>query len=157
MLTNSENMPLSKVSKVRFFFEGVNITLRHRTLLKKFIEQLFKTENRQLNHINYIFCSDQKIIQINREFLKHDYYTDIITFEYSEPREPAVSDIYISIDRVRANAVSHGTLITHELKRVIFHGALHLCGYRDKTTREKKEMRGREELYLSKFHSQRST
>lgn len=97
--------------------------------------------------MNYIFCSDKRILEINRQFLKHDYYTDIITFDLSESPK-ITAEIYISLDRVRDNAKTQATTLQSELHRVIFHGALHLCGYGDKTKEEVKIMRGKEEMYL---------
>jgi probable rRNA maturation factor len=108
-----------------------------------------------LDSLNYIFSTDQRLLQINRDFLKHDYYTDIITFELSPINQPIQGEVYISVDRVRQNAAALGETFSREIVRVIIHGALHLCGYSDKTKIEKAEMRAREEKYLRKF--QRST
>ncbi len=142
-------MSLSK-SKVYFFFQGVNLTLQNRTSLKEFIESVFKREGRPLSSINYIFCTDKALLEINKKFLKHDFYTDIITFDLSE-NAAITAEIYISVDRVRDNARTLGTFFKSEVHRVIFHGALHLCGYGDKTKREKVEMREKEDLYLAKY------
>lgn len=137
--------------KVSFFFDQVKFSLPGRTDLKKFIEQLFKKEGRRLNSLNYVFCSDKKLLEINRQFLNHDYFTDIITFDLSEGAGATSAEIYISIDRVRDNAINHDESFQSELHRVIFHGALHLCGYGDKTRAEKLKMRDREDHYLSKY------
>ena len=117
---------------IKFFFQQTKISLSDRNRLKAFIEQIFKNEKKTLSSINYIFCSDEYLLEINRQFLKHDYYTDIITFNLSEDPKKIEGEIYISIDRVRDNAKSHAVSFTNELHRVIFHGSLHLCGYRDK-------------------------
>ncbi len=101
--------------------------------------------------VNYIFCSDEKLLQVNRDFLQHDYYTDIITFELSGKNRPVEAEIYISVDRVRDNAKTHGTSVKEELHRVIFHGALHLCGYKDKTKSQARVMREMEEKYLKLY------
>jgi probable rRNA maturation factor len=138
-------------SKVCFFYDQVKISLRNKTALKKFIEQLFKKEGRRLNSLNYIFCSDKKLLEINRQFLNHDYFTDIITFDLSESTEPTSAEIYISIDRVRDNALNHDESFQSELHRVIFHGALHLCGYSDKKKAEKLKMREKENFYLATY------
>ncbi len=137
-------------SKVCFFFQDVNPSLANRTGLKKYIQSVFKKEGRKLEFINYIFCSDKTLLRINREYLKHDLYTDIITFDLSET-EAVNAEIYISIDRIRENAGKFGISFKSELHRVIFHGALHLCGYNDKTKGEKAKMRGKEEFYLDKY------
>lgn len=98
-----------------------------------------------------MFCSDEFLLQINREYLQHDYYTDIITFDLSDPGGPVRGEIYISVDRVRENAKDLGTTLRKELLRVIFHGALHLCGYKDKTRQEQARMRDLEEKYLALY------
>lgn len=144
-------MSLSK-SKVYFFYQGVKSGLQSRTKLKKFIELIFKKEGRPLLSINYIFCTDKALLEINKQFLKHDFYTDIITFDLSESDEIA-AEIYISVDRVRDNASLLGVSFKSELHRVIFHGALHLCGYGDKTKGQKAEMRVKEDYYLRKYMS----
>lgn len=137
-------------SKVCFFFEHSKFSLQKRTELKVFIESLFKKEKKNLSSINYIFCSDKKLLEINQQFLNHDYYTDIITFDLSES-DSTQAEIYISVDRVKDNAKTIGTSFKSELHRVIFHGALHLCGYKDKSKAEALEMRGMEGYYLNKY------
>ena len=141
-------MPLK--SKVCFFFEERGFRLEDRSLLKGFIEGLFRKERTRLSSLNYIFCSDRRLLDINRQYLQHDYYTDIITFDLSEGQGVA-GEIYISVDRVKDNARKLGVSFKSELHRVIFHGALHLCGYRDKSESEKKKMRAAEERYLSGY------
>lgn len=146
-------MSLSK-SKVYFFYQGVKPRLQDRTKLKKFIELVFKKEGKRLLSINYIFCTDEALLEINKQFLKHDFYTDIITFDLSETAD-LTAEIYISIDRVRDNANTLGTSFKSELHRVIFHGVLHLCGYKDKTEIEKAKMRGKEDSYLLSYLKKR--
>ena len=146
-------MSLSK-SKVYFFYQGVKPGLQDRTKLKKFIELVFKKEGKRLLSINYIFCTDEALLEINKQFLKHDFYTDIITFDLSETAD-LTAEIYISIDRVRDNANTLGTSFKSELHRVIFHGVLHLCGYKDKTEIEKAKMRGKEDSYLLSYLKKR--
>ena len=119
-----------------------------KTGLKSFIESLFKKEKKELGEINYIFCSDEMLLKINQDFLQHNYYTDIITFGLQEPGQPIEAEIYISIDRVKDNAIQHGVSYENEMKRVLFHGALHLCGYKDKKKSEIQEMRAKEDQYL---------
>jgi rRNA maturation RNase YbeY len=125
------------------------IDLRDRTRLKRFLASLFKKEGKQLDELQYIFCSDDYLLDINRQYLYHDFYTDIITFDLSEKGQSINAEIYISVDRVRENAREFGSSLRQELRRVIFHGALHLCGYKDKTSAQEKEMRKMEEKYLT--------
>ncbi len=138
---------------IRFHFLA-DIPLRERSGLKSFLPSLFKKEKKQLSELQYIFCSDDHLLGINKQYLDHDYYTDIITFDLSEPGLPINAEIYISVDRVRDNARSFGTSLKKELHRVIFHGALHLCGYRDKTPQEEQTMRKMEDKYLTLYFSE---
>jgi rRNA maturation RNase YbeY len=128
-----------------------DISLRERARLKTFLPSLFKKEKKQLTEIRYIFCSDDYLLEINKQYLQHDYYTDIITFDLSEPGQPINAEIYISVDRVRDNARNFHTSLKRELHRVIFHGALHLCGYKDKSQEEEKTMRKKEDKYLELY------
>jgi probable rRNA maturation factor len=143
-------MSSASKSKVYFFFQAP-VSLQDRVKLKKFIESIFKKEKKKIQSLNYVFCTDEELLEINRQYLDHDYYTDIVSFELSKKNEPAEGDIYISIDRVRDNALSLGEPLYKELHRVIFHGALHLCGYKDKTRSQSLEMRNKEEEYLSRY------
>lgn len=137
-------------NKVHFFYEVSDFTLRDRKTLKSFIEKVFKKEGRSLESLNYIFVSDNRLLEINRNFLNHDYYTDIITFDLSSG--PLITgEIYISVDRVRENARTLKQSFRKELHRVVFHGALHLCGYKDKSPRDIKIMRQKEEDYLNSY------
>jgi probable rRNA maturation factor len=135
---------------IYFFFE-TPVSLKDRTGIKKLIASVFKAEGVALNSLNYIFCSDKRLLKINQDFLKHDFYTDIITFELNPKGHPIEGEIYISIDRVRENAFSHEVSLKQELLRVILHGALHLCGYKDKTASQIRQIRQKEELFLSKY------
>ena len=147
--TNFEIMPSS--SKIFFFFQDVKASLANRTSLKKCIHTIFEKEGKKLESLNYIFCSDKDLLEINRKYLKHDFYTDIITFNLSETLAVR-AEIYISIDRVRENARTLGISFKTELHRVIFHGALHLCGYNDKNQAEKKKIRIKEDHYLNIYN-----
>jgi probable rRNA maturation factor len=139
---------------VHFFYNEVTPYLPNRQKLKGFIAQLFAKEGRrQLKNLNYIFCTDDYLLQVNHDFLQHDYYTDIITFDLSDTPKEVTGEIYISVDRVRENAATHQVSFTEELHRVIFHGALHLCGYKDKKPAEVKAMRGAEDRYLALYFS----
>jgi probable rRNA maturation factor len=128
-----------------------SIQLTNRRALKAFIPTIFKREKVPFRSLTYIFCSDDYLLNINRQYLNHDYYTDIITFDLSEGEKGTVGEIYISIDRVKDNARQFKTSLSEELHRVIFHGALHLCGYKDKTAREEKLMRDKEAEYLVRW------
>ena len=143
-------MSSASKSKVYFFFQAP-VSLQNRVKLKKFIESIFKKEKKKIQGLNYVFCTDEELLEINRQYLNHDYYTDIVSFELSKKDEPAEGDIYISIDRIRDNALSLGEPLYKEVHRVIFHGALHLCGYKDKTRSQSLEMRNKEEEYLSLY------
>ena len=116
--------------------------------LQDFIAFLFKKEQKALSQLAYIFCSDEFLLQMNRDFLQHDYYTDIITFGLSAKGEPITGEIYISLDRVKDNAKTLGVTVREEQLRGIFHGALHLCGYKDKTKKDIALMRQKEDQYL---------
>lgn len=133
------------------------VTLKDRQLLKAFIQSIFKREQKAFESLTYIFCSDDYLLDINRQYLNHDYYTDIITFDLSEGRGGTVGEIYISIDRVRDNAKHFKTSTAEELHRVIFHGALHLCGYKDKTLKEEKMMREKEAEYLKRYKKKKNS
>lgn len=138
---------------VQFFFNDSVVKLPDRRRLKTFIKQIFIDEGVLLSSLRYIFCSDQYLLSINKEFLQHDDYTDIITFCFSDVKEPVEGEIYISTDRVKENAKLVGVVLNNELHRVIFHGALHLCGYKDKRPSDKKEMTAAENKYLHLYFS----
>jgi probable rRNA maturation factor len=131
------------------FLESISLT--ERTRLKRFLIALFKREGKPLAELQYIFCSDPYLLEINRQFLQHDFFTDIITFDLSEKGQPTSGEIYISVDRVRDNAQNFDSSLKTELLRVIFHGALHLCGFKDKTPKEERKMRKTEEKYLALY------
>ncbi len=139
------------MAKINFRSGDRKFAFSNKTLLKTFIEKLIKKEGQRLLAINYIFCSDEFLLQMNRDFLQHDYYTDIISFGLSEKDHPIEAEIYISIDRVKDNAHSLGVNYKQEMLRVIFHGALHLCGFKDKTKSEITTMRAKEDQYLQLF------
>jgi probable rRNA maturation factor len=141
-------MPITQ--KINFFFQKP-VSLNSRQRLKKFLLSIFKKEGRQLKTLNYIFCSDQTLLKINIDFLDHNFYTDIISFDLTDPGEDLVGEVYISVDRVRANAKSLNIPLNKELLRVVIHGVLHFCGYQDKSTKDKTLMRQKEEEYLERF------
>ena len=136
---------------ISFFFENTRATLRDRRRLKAFVSALFKSHGREVESLIFVFCTDKYLLEINRKFLEHDYYTDIITFDLSDAPEIVAGEIYISIDRVKDNASTLGISVKEELHRVMFHGALHLCGYQDKTANQKKIMRLEEDKNLRSY------
>jgi rRNA maturation RNase YbeY len=139
------------MSDIRFFFPEPVSVLRQRTELKSFLEGLARKEKRTIRSLVYVFCDDPYLLQINRDFLNHDDLTDIITFTYSPDPKRIEGEIYISVTRVRENARIFGTSFTRELHRVIFHGLLHLCGYKDKLNADQALMRKKEDHYLDLY------
>lgn len=137
---------------IYFSSADASVSLKGKKALKSIIEGLFDREGQPLRSLRYVFCSDDYLLQINRDFLQHDYYTDIITFEMADdPKAGSEGEIYISVERVKENAFSLHIPFKTELLRVIFHGALHLCGYKDKTSVDKLAMRLKEEEYLGRL------
>lgn len=136
---------------IYFHYTDGRFHLAERKRLKAFLFNLFLLERTQVQELHYVFCSDASLLELNKSFLQHNTYTDILTFVLSEPNDPIISDIYISIARVRENATLLNKTFTDEIHRVIFHGALHLCGYTDKTLAQKKHMRKKEDFYLTQF------
>lgn len=141
-----------QVSKVFFHSADRSLRFKNKTILKNFITELFNQENKSLKRIDYIFCSDEYLLDLNLRSLQHDYYTDILTFTLSEKESEVVGEIYISIDRVRENSMQHNTSFDNEILRVIFHGALHLCGYNDHSKKDQQTMRRKEDHYIDMFH-----
>ncbi len=120
-------------------------------ILRTKISRILSDFNKDLDSINFVFCSDDYLLDINQKFLNHDYYTDVITFDYD--KRVVLSDVYISIDRVKDNALNIGCEFLNELYRVIFHAVLHLCGLGDKSKDDAERMRIKEDYYLSLFVS----
>ena len=138
---------------IQFYFTDTTVSLLERKRLKLFIKSIFDKKERQLNSLTIVFCSDEYLLGINKQFLQHDYYTDIITFNLSEDVKVIEGEIYISVDRVRDNAETNKVTVKQELHRVIFHGTLHLCGYLDKSIKAKKEMTEQENYSLERYFS----
>ena len=128
-----------------------NLTLGNRVALRTFIEKQFKKQGKEIQSLQYVFCSDQYLLNINKTFLNHDYYTDIISFDLSETKAVLIGEVYISVDRVKDNSITHQTAFTEEILRVIFHGALHFCGFMDKKPADAKEMRAQENKWLKSY------
>lgn len=154
-LTNFGRQIVNSLKKVHFNYADRKLHLKGKEKIKAHITWLFTKEKKKLEEIRYIFCSDDYLLQINRDFLQHDYYTDIITFDLSENTVTTIAEVYISTDRVKDNALTQGISFEQEMLRVLFHGALHLCGYKDKSKAQITEMRKKEEEYLVSFNRKR--
>lgn len=137
---------------VNFFEEDISYKLKNKSHVRRWITETILTEGSRLKELNYIFCSDSYLLQINRQYLNHDTYTDIITFDHSEEERSIAGDIFISIDRIRENAAKFNVAVPDELHRVMIHGALHLLGYGDQKPVEKKRMTEKEDFYLIARH-----
>jgi probable rRNA maturation factor len=135
---------------INFFKEDVEFRLPPRAKTSTWLRSVIKKEGYTLKQLNFVFCSDKYLAEINLGYLKHDTYTDIITFDNSDSPKHVEGDIFISVERVSENAEKFQQPFTKELKRVMVHGVLHLLGYQDKTNLEKSTMREREDLYLGK-------
>ena len=131
------------------FIEDIKVKFS-KSNTKTYIKDLIISENKKLGDLNFIFCSDDYLLEVNKQYLNHDYYTDIITFDYCVGNHLS-GDIFISIDRVIENSTKQNVDFINEFYRVLFHGVLHLCGYKDKEKYDKTKMTSREDLYLNKF------
>ncbi|MEQ8907106.1 rRNA maturation RNase YbeY [Ekhidna sp.] len=134
---------------ISFFNEDIDFQLDHSQKIAHWVSSIITTHQRKLSEINYIFCSDNYLLEVNKEHLNHDYFTDIITFDNSETGDEIEADVFISIDRVRENAQLQRTSFQNELNRVMIHGVLHLLGFGDKSEAEQKVMREKEDACLS--------
>lgn len=135
------------MQQVLFHYADRKLSIKGKRKIKEIIKAISVREKVALQRLDYIFCSDDYLLDINQKFLNHDYYTDIITFDLSE-RNGIKGEIYISVDRVKENALSNNIIFEEEVARVIFHGFLHLCGYKDKKKADIQLMRKREDYYL---------
>ncbi|WP_304236193.1 rRNA maturation RNase YbeY [Jiulongibacter sediminis] len=136
---------------VEFHAEDIDFELDNPSKIEKWLETVAQNEGFKIEELNYIFMTDEGLYEINMEYLNHDTYTDIITFDNSEEEEIIEGDIFISIERVRENAETYNSPFDTELRRVLAHGLLHLCGYKDKSDEEAKLMRKKEEDSLTLF------
>ncbi|UAY57164.1 rRNA maturation RNase YbeY [Arachidicoccus terrestris] len=139
------------MQRVSFNYLDKQLHLKNKTAIKAFIATIFKSEKKGLKSIDYIFCSDDTLLDMNKQQLKHDYYTDILTFELSSTKD-TIAEVYISVDRVKDNAKTLQEPFEKEMLRVLFHGALHLCHYKDKTAKEAVLMRKMEDYYIKKYY-----
>ena len=134
------------------FFHTIDVDhrLKHKIALKRWINDCILAENKKPGNINIIFCSDNHLLEMNRTHLAHDYYTDIITFDFTH-NNVISGDLYVSIDRIKDNAIKNSVTLENETYRVIIHGVMHLCGYKDKTKKDIEIMRAQEAACLSKI------
>ncbi len=138
------------MAKINFYTEDSNYSLINKRLIKKWIEETVDAEGYLLEDLNFILCSDEYLLRINQDFLQHDDYTDVITFDNSAEPKTIAGDIFISIERIKENAAAFKAATADELCRVMIHGTLHLLGYKDKTKATKTEMTTKEDFYLGK-------
>ena len=134
---------------IRYFTEDIDFAFKGKSVHNAWLKAVSEEEGRHPGQISVIFCSDPYLLEINRKYLGHDYYTDIITFDYSEG-DTISGDLFISVDTVRSNAEYYSADFKDELDRVIVHGVLHLIGYDDHTDEQSAEMRARENHYLER-------
>lgn len=135
---------------IHFFSEGISFTLRQKKAVKKWINNVVIDENQSINELNFIFCNDEYLLTINKTYLNHHTYTDVITFNNSDEEAVLTGDIFISIERIRENALKFKVSEADELHRVMIHGVLHLLGYKDKSKLAKLIMTAKEDEYLEK-------
>ena len=133
---------------IQFFYENLPETVN--TKYTVWLEDIILSEEKKLGEINYIFCDDEYLLKVNQDYLQHDYYTDIITFDYVKGKTIS-GEIFVSLQRISENASTLSKNYEEELKRVLAHGILHLCGYKDKTEEEELLMRSKEDFYIAKY------
>ena len=136
---------------ITFNNHGVSFILKDKLLLKSFLASIFTQEGKEFESVTYIFCTDEFLLKLNQQYLNHDTLTDILTFMLSDSSLPIISEIYISIERVKENAGMLKMNFLEEFHRVMIHGILHLCGYNDHSSSEKIEIRKKEDFYLSRL------
>jgi rRNA maturation RNase YbeY len=135
---------------IQYIAEDIKMPSLKKTSVTRWIKDIATGYNKKTGDIAFIFCSDERILEVNKQYLEHDYYTDIITFDYTEG-DSISGDIFISIDTVKSNAEEFGATFENELHRIIIHGILHLCGQDDKTPELRAEMSKKENLALEKY------
>ncbi len=136
---------------ILFYSVDIKFVLKEKTKIRAWINSCAKKEGKKIEALNYIFCSDNHLLEINKKHLNHNTFTDTITFGYSGTAKNVVGDIYISVDRVKENAKTYNETFNQEIKRVAIHGFLHLCGYSDKGVEKRKAMVKRENIHLKGF------
>jgi len=135
---------------INFNYE-TEFTLDNEEAISSWISNVIKSENKKEGEISYIFCDDEYLLQINQEHLQHDFYTDIISFDYTVGNELS-GDVFVSVERVKENATDYNVPFDVELKRVLVHGVLHYCGYKDKSEEDELLMRSKEDEKIAMFH-----
>jgi rRNA maturation RNase YbeY len=138
------------MARISFHNEDIAFVLPQKRLYKQWIEQTVLSHGKTVGELTYVFCSDEYLLEMNKTYLQHDYYTDIITFDYSEENNIS-GDLFISVDRVKDNASQIGVSLQNEIQRVVIHGVLHLCGFKDKEKLDVEIMRKMEEKALLFF------
>lgn len=141
------------MKKVFFHYADKKIRINKTKDIKSVVSKIFEIEKVSFTRIDYIFCSDKYLLQLNKKLLKHNYYTDVISFTLNETKTPVIGEIYMSVDRIKDNSKKYRVLFKQELLRVLFHGTLHLCGYSDTTKKDRKLMRVMENKYLSLYEN----
>lgn len=136
-------------SSINFFNEDITYRLRDKNWIREWIIEVVNSEGQQIGNLNFIFCSDKYLHELNVNYLEHDNHTDVITFDITDEEEVISGDIFISLERVRENAKIYGARISNEIHRVMIHGVLHLIGYQDNTEKEKAQIREFEDNHLS--------
>jgi rRNA maturation RNase YbeY len=135
--------------EIHFFSEDIKFVLPNKIKVRKWISEVLRQEKKELISLNYVFCSDAFLLDLNIKYLHHNSYTDIITFNNAENSSHIISDVFISVERVRDNSKNFNTPFLEEIHRVMIHGLLHLFGYNDKKRSEIETMRKKEDYYLS--------
>jgi len=136
---------------IHFHYENIDFQLSDESKYLNWVKMVFEENKARYATINYIFCDDEYLLDVNHQYLNHNYYTDIISFPYAEHPEPVSGDIFISVDRVKDNAVTIGVTFENELRRVMAHGILHFLGYKDKKVEDQKMMRSKENEMIHLF------
>jgi probable rRNA maturation factor len=137
--------------KILIFYDDVSYRFKSGKKIKKLIENIVTSESCIPGEINIIFTSDKKLIKINKKFLKHNYFTDVISFSYNQEKF-INGEVYISLDTVKGNAINYNVSFKKEILRVTIHGVLHLCGYGDENETKRLVMRGKEDIWIEKFY-----
>lgn len=142
------------ISSLHFYFEGVSDNLKEKRRHKAWLKDVIFQEGRKAGAINFIFCTDASLLELNKLYLEHDTFTDVISFDLSDPSKvhaPVDGEIYISLERVKENAGIFKVTVAEEMRRVMVHGVLHLMGYVDEKPAQRKAMKDKEDFYLSQF------
>lgn len=143
------------IERISFQTQDIDLVIKEKNKIRLWIVNAIKNEGKKTGDITYIFCTDNYLLQMNQQYLQHDDYTDVITFDYTEG-DRASGDIFISYERILDNSNILDTKLEDELHRVMIHGIMHLCGYKDKQTDDRKQMTEKENQYLNLLHTQKN-